>query len=375
MKFFAWGLLATIAFSLAPVFAHEEHEHEHGHEHEHEHEQGHEHVHEHAHGAAVTVSAAAQKTLGLKTVPLARRRVTATFALPGRFELAPDARFATVAPAPGRIHIKVKALGTVKRGDVLFEIESFDLAAKDREIAVLEKRLAAYKEVGLSNAELASQLDVKRSERTAFVGDAEIRGTTLVVRASADGLVERLETNEGAQVEAGATIVTGLHPDRIRLRAFVTPGELARLTVGQEALCKGATGRLAFGYGEATDVYVEFPDGAPQARPGERASADCVLDASAPESFAVPTAAIVRNGLDPVVFVRDEHDADTFLAVPVVPGASGSGWTAITGLDDPDAEVVTDGVYELKLALAAQSGNKKAAGHFHADGTFHEGED
>ena len=118
-----------------------------------------------------------------------------------------------------------------------------------------------------------------------------------------------------------------------------------------------------------------IPDGAPKARPGERASADCVLDASAPESFAVPTAAIVRNGLDPVVFVRDEHDADTFLAVPVVPGASGSGWTAITGLDDPDAEVVTDGVYELKLALAAQSGNKKAAGHFHADGTFHEGED
>ena len=170
MKFFAWGLLATIAFSVAPVFANEEHEHEH--------EQGHEHVHEHAHGTAVTVSAAAQKTLGLKTVPLARRRVTATFALPGRFELAPDARFATVAPAPGRIHIKVKALGTVKRGDVLFEIESFDLAAKDREIAVLEKRLAAYKEVGLSNAELASQLDVKRSERSVMPRSAGRRSSS-----------------------------------------------------------------------------------------------------------------------------------------------------------------------------------------------------
>ena len=35
------------------------------------------------------------------------------------------------------------------------------------------------------------------------------------------------------------------------------------------------------------------------------------------------------------------------------------------------AEVVREGAYELKIALAAKAGTK-GAGHFHADGTFHE---
>jgi hypothetical protein len=35
---------------------------------------------------------------------------------------------------------------------------------------------------------------------------------------------------------------------------------------------------------------------------------------------------------------------------------------------------VSDGAYELKLALQ-EEGDKKSAGHFHADGTFHEGDE
>ncbi len=335
----------------------------------------HEHDHAHPEGPSVTVSLAAQRTLGLKTVPLAKRRVAQTAVLPGRFELAPDARLVTAAPAPGRVHLKVKALQGVTRGDILFAIESFDLAARDREIAVLEKRLAAYTEIGLSNADLSAQLALKQSERTAFIGDAEVTNGMLVVRAATDGIIDRIEVNEGTQVESGAAITSVIRPGRVRLKAFVSPGELARLAVGQSVTCRGKSGRLAFSYGETAGVYVEFPGEAPKARPGERASAECVLDESAEEAFAVPSLAIVKNGLEPIVFVRDEDDASTFLAVPVTPQVSGGGWTAIEGLTDPDAEIVTDGAYELKLALAAQSGQKKSAGHFHADGAFHEGED
>ena len=88
----------------------------------------------------------------------------------------------------------------------------------------------------------------------------------------------------------------------------------------------------------------------------------------------VPSSAVFRDGVTPSVFVRDEHDADRFVVKPVVPGRSAAGWTAVTGLDEHD-EVVSRGVYELRHALLAVGGEKKSAGHFHADGTFHAGED
>ena len=83
---------------------------------------------------------------------------------------------------------------------------------------------------------------------------------------------------------------------------------------------------------------------------------------------------VFRDGVTPSVFVRDEHDADRFVVKPVVTGRSAAGWTAVAGLDEHD-EVVARGVYELRHALPAVGGEKKAAGHFHADGTFHAGED
>ena len=76
--------------------------------------------------------------------------------------------------------------------------------------------------------------------------------------------------------------------------------------------------------------------------------------------------------MTPSVFVRDERDEDMFVVKPVATGRSAAGWTAVTGLDAND-EVVSQGVYELRHALPAAGGEKKSAGHFHADGTFHAG--
>jgi hypothetical protein len=75
------------------------------------------------------------------------------------------------------------------------------------------------------------------------------------------------------------------------------------------------------------------------------------------------------------VFIKDSHDSERFIAVSVTPGITGNGWTAVEGLpQDAHLEVVREGAYELKLALAAKTSGKKAPGHFHADGAFHEGE-
>ena len=117
-------------------------------------------------------------------------------------------------------------------------------------------------------------------------------------------------------------------------------------------------------------VYAVFAEGSVKGRAGERATVECVLDESEEPVVAVPTRSIVQVGLQPTVFVKDDHDADRFLAVQVTPGLAGGGWTAVAGLPEEDAEVVVEGAYELKLALP--SGAAKPAGHFHADGTFHE---
>ena len=50
------------------------------------------------------------------------------------------------------------------------------------------------------------------------------------------------------------------------------------------------------------------------------------------------------------------------------------GKTPVKGLT-PGQTIVTKGGYELKYILpTGDAGSKKAAGHFHADGQFHEGE-
>lgn len=144
-----------------------------------------------------------------------------------------------------------------------------------------------------------------------------------------------------------------------------------------KAKCRGIEGTVLFGLDEnsLTRALIDFPESGIEAKPGERAEATIVTKKSAAESFAVPSKAIVLNGVEPIVFVKDEDEEGAFLALPVTPGVSANGWTEISGIEDDDTLVVVEGAYELKLALEAQAGKKQAAGHFHADGTFHEGED
>jgi hypothetical protein len=73
------------------------------------------------------------------------------------------------------------------------------------------------------------------------------------------------------------------------------------------------------------------------------------------------------------VFGRDAKAGDRFLRTEVARGASDGEWVEVKGLK-AGAAVVLDGAYELKLASPASGGRQKAAGHFHADGQFHEGE-
>ena len=413
MKKTMFVLMSALCFGVNAVEKHDhehdhEHEHEHGHEHKHEHEHGHEHKdhehekhedhdhehehdhnhahdhvhehghdHDHGHGKSVEVSDAIQKVMGLKTVHPEKRRLRSTVTLTGRYELAPDARRTVATPVAGRLTVLVKPLAQVKKGDALFTVEAPELSSRAREIAVLEKRLAVYKNIGTKNAQLESELAVKKVEREALIGGAEEKDGVVMVRAVSDGMVEAFPSDSGAWVETGAAVVRLVNPGAIRLKALAAASDVARLADGLKATVDGVEGAIRIGVGDESGlvpVYVTFADGAAKGRAGARATVACVTDEHEAPVTAIPSRCIVRIGLQPTVFVKDEHDEDRFLAVDVVPGLSDGGWTAVTGLpDDDDLEVVSEGAYELRLALP--SGDSKPAGHFHADGTFHEGKD
>ena len=348
--------------------ADEGHHEERGHHEEHGHGQ-----HEHAAARSVEVAGAVQKVMGLKTVRPERRRMVSTRTLNGRFELSSDARVAVPTPVAGRVSLKVRTLERVEAGQTILSVSSPDLVARAREIDILERRLKVYRESGASNAQLESELAVKRAERAALLANAEESDGVVAVKAPSAGVVEAVRGRDGAYLEAGAEVVQLVRPSALRFKTQVSASDAAQLSDGLPARIGDARGEIRIGVGDETGVvpvYAVFAEGSVKGRAGERATVECVLDESEEPVVAVPTRSIVQVGLQPTVFVKDDHDADRFLAVPVTPGLAGGGWTAVAGLPEEDAEVVVEGAYELKLALP--SGAAKPAGHFHADGTFHE---
>ena len=372
-------------------------EHRHGHgenrSHDHTQEQKHEHGHEHhEHGKcaadgrtegrnepesalkAVSVARAVQDVMGLKTVHAEKRRVASTVVFAGRYELSPDARKVVATPVAGRLTLLVRPLAEVKKGDALFTVSSPDLVARSHDIEALEKRVNVYREIKTPNAALESELAVKRAERAAMLAGAEEKDGIITVRAAAEGMVESLIAQDGAWLETGAAALQTVRTHDLRFKALAASSDALKLRNGMPAKVGEHHGHVRIGVGDDTGIvpiYVLF-DKDVHALAGARSRAECVTDETEEPHIAVPSRCIVSIGLQPTVFVKDAHNPERFIAVSVTPGITGDGWTAVEGLPH-HCEVVSDGAYELKLALQ-EEGGKKSAGHFHADGTFHEGE-
>ena len=372
---------------------HEGCEHQHHHEHQHDHEKMHGHAHEHgascsydhaasthnsqhaAHNSQLSIPLAVQKVMGLKTVRAEMRRVASTISFSGRYELNPDARQKIATPVSGRLTLHVKALTHVKKGQSIFSVSSPELVARAREIDALEKRLAVYREIKTPNAALENELAVKRAEREALLAGADEKDGTVTVRAAEDGMIESLLAQNGAWLETGAAAVQTVQMHDLRFKALAAASDALRLKDSMPAKVGENAGRIQLGVGDDSGlvpVYVLF-DSEVSAIAGERGHAECVTDETESPHAAIPSKCIVSVGLQPTVFMKDPHDAERFIAIPVIPGASGGGWTAVEGLSPHKSEIVCEGAYELKLALPS-AGAKKESGHFHADGTFHTGE-
>jgi multidrug efflux pump subunit AcrA (membrane-fusion protein) len=205
-------------------------------------------------------------------------------------------------------------------------------------------------------------------------------------RAAGEGVVDRIALTSGAYAEAAALVLSTVSPEQVRFRAVALQSDTSRLRDGMKALIvppaghddEPLTGTLHIGLeadpDERTrDVVVTPHAPARWARAGVTAHAEAVLDETLEPQLAVPRAAVIQDGLAMVIFRRNPDNPDEAIRLEADLGLDDGRWVVVeSGLREGD-EVVLDGIYELKLSGSGKG--TPAGGHFHADGTFHAGDE
>ena len=165
-----------------------------------------------------------------------------------------------LAPSPvaGRLSIKVNELDRVKKGDILFSIDSPQIKAISHEIKILQSRLDVYRKLKTTNAEIAANLKVKTAEKKALLAGAEEKDGVVTVRATTEAMVEKLNTPDGAWVETGNAVISLVRTKALRFRSLAVSSEAAKLHDGMRAIVGGVDATIKLGIGEATGITPVF---------------------------------------------------------------------------------------------------------------------
>ncbi|MBE7492469.1 MAG: HlyD family efflux transporter periplasmic adaptor subunit [Planctomycetes bacterium] len=210
---------------------------------------------------------------------------------------------------------------------------------------------------------------------------------TFSAAAAGTGVVTEIGATEGEFIAAGTVVARVLDDTALRFRARALQADLGLLADGLDAaIVPPAGGPLAAAgaiAGKLTiapaadpdirtvDVIVVPQSRANWARAGVTAELEVIYDRTPEARLAVPLACVMPDGLERVLFRRDPADPNKVIRVAASLGPSDGRWIVIyTGVIEDD-EVVLGGAYELKLTGAGKTTGK---GHFHADGTWHEGD-
>jgi hypothetical protein len=277
------------------------------------------------------------------------------------------------------------------------QAEHADVMEKDAELEARARQAAA--ELDASRARF--DILIATAASLLGIGEDELKGpsstdanapprwrtlATVDVRASAPGVVEALTVTNGAWVAPSSLVVSTIQPDRLRFMAHALQSDLTRLRDGLDVMIAAPRraggdgqdamrGKLLIGLSANPDERTMELFATPErlaswARPGVSAYLEITLE-GASDDLAIPLAAVARDGLKSVIFRRDPKDPDKAIRLEADLGVDDGRWVAIKSGVTEGNEVVVDGVYQLMLAT---SGSAAKGGHFHADGTFHEGE-
>ena len=331
--------------------------------------------------------------------------------LHGQMVIPPHAVTTYALPAAGRVTFNVKSAQQVRKGELLYTLASPDIvemegnasqaqAALDRaaaELNTLKERRAQLEKIGTRNSELNTSIQFKEAEihslraaldasnnKLKLVTDSgALKNNLLYVYAAADGSVQSVNMTQGSWGEQGAPALVMTNKGELEFATTIYGADPVHYAKAQLALTSGkntevldGTLRVADQVDPATQSRALYfvPDRMPEGtHAGQLARLDLYSHDAATDGFIpVPNSAVVKVGVNDVVFIKAADDTFVMKKVETLPARQGK--TPVKGLT-PGQTIVTKGGYELKYILpTGDAGSKKAAGHFHADGQFHEGE-
>lgn len=256
------------------------------------------------------------------------------------------------------------------------------------ETTILERRKATLEgsvRQQLRSLAVLTGVPVEQLTATAADGPTWARLEAVPIRAPADGLVVEVLASDAEWVEASGPLLRIVDPTRMVFRgelpeadvARIPPNAEVRIEVGCTDCAKletnlGAARPLADPRTRTVLVEARLPGDASAFPDGSSATAAVLLDRSPSEETLIPTACVVQDELELLIFRRDPANPDQVIRTVASLGRRSDGWVEVLAEIAEGDEVVRDGVHQLRLT---GSGKAPANGHFHADGTWHEGKD
>jgi cobalt-zinc-cadmium efflux system membrane fusion protein len=331
-------------------------------------------------GARLVVPAASPLRRTLAVATLADETVAAPFTLPAVVEADPARLVKVLTPLTGRIVSVNKNLGDeVRAGDVLFTIDSVDLAQAHADaakahatLALAQRNLARQRE--LDAAEIAARRDLEQAQGDyeqaaseaaradarlaqlgARAGGAPSAGShVLAVRAPISGRVVDLDAAAGGYWnDATAPLMTVADLSRVFVSANAQEKDLGRVYPGQPASVSfdaypeplaakvGFVGALLDPDTRTVKVRIPCDNRDGRLKPGMFAQA--TFRARAHQGILVPLTAIVQGGFDARAFVEVAPWAFEPRIVTLGPQV-GERIEVVAGLKPGERVVVRDGV-------------------------------
>lgn len=362
--------------------AHEAHEHE-GHAHEgHAHELNAEHAHEDAHAehahadGEIHFSAEQAAAAGVATEVLHASPFAEVIATSGMVESAQGSRTTIVAPASGVVSFKGvypgsrisggKAIATlsgrnIAEGDPAEQVRiDYELALKEWQRAgrLVEQKIISEQEYD----RLHSAYEVALRRYEALATDAE---SGIAIKAPADGYVVSVDVANGEYVATGAPLFTVVTGGRMTLVADLPVSKYDRLgditsanfrmSYGDKVYSTAELGGRIEAVGRCAEGAAYLPVTFVLNAPSEVLSgsfAEVWLCGESREGvISVPRSALTEE--QGLYFVYVKTGAECYRKQEVVLGASDGNRVEIKGDHMEGVEVVTSGVYQVKLAAVA----------------------
>lgn len=342
----------------------------------------------------VVLSLEERTALGLETAAAAQGSLTTSALRFGRVVARPQEDALVTAPVTGRLVAPAVALGaTVEAGQLLLALEPLvdtasraTLEAQRRELAgqvegaraqVEAKRADLSRVTTLVSSGLATEADRAQAEaaltseqaraeslRRASSELARVTGGRMELRAPVPGVVATLATEAGATLQQGTVVARIVRAGPRWVDVAVPPGDLigsgyrAQGVIGSVSLTLLSRGAVVQNDGTRRDRLEAPPEAAASLPPGATVPVEVLRESS---GVLVPASALVRRGLDVVLFVELESGKYELRGVQLA-ARDETRAVVTSGLSAGD-RVVTRGASSLLGELGAGGGAHGPGAH------------